>query len=118
LVNVFYNPGTNGAKFDYGYRGTPIIIELGFDASKDMHQYTIEWDPCEIRWFVDRKVVHPSRDLGSDSDPSPTYDIAREYGLVIAAGGGSVKAASSPPALWVMLSSKKVLKSWRRISVW
>jgi hypothetical protein len=58
LVNVFYNPGTDGAKFDYGYRGTPIIIELGFDASKALHQYTIEWDPCEIRWFVDRKLVH------------------------------------------------------------
>jgi len=58
LVNVFYNPGTNGTKFDYGYRGTPVIIELGFDASKALHQYTIEWDPYEIRWFVDRKLVH------------------------------------------------------------
>lgn len=58
LVNVFYNPGTSGAKFDYGYRGTPIIIELGFDASKALHQYTIEWDPSEIRWFVDRTLVH------------------------------------------------------------
>ena len=58
LVNVFYNPGTDGAKFDYGYRGTPIIIELGFDASKALHQFTIEWDPCEIRWFVDQKLVH------------------------------------------------------------
>jgi Glycosyl hydrolases family 16 len=58
LVNVFYNPGTDGARFDYGYRGTPIIIELGFDASKALHQYTIEWNPCEIRWFVDRKLVH------------------------------------------------------------
>jgi GR25 family glycosyltransferase involved in LPS biosynthesis len=58
LVNVFYNPGTDGAKFDYGYRGTPILIELGFDASKALHQYMIEWDPCEIRWFVDRKLVH------------------------------------------------------------
>jgi len=58
LANVFYNPGTNGAKFDYGYRGTPVTIELGFDASQDFHKYTIEWDPCEIRWFVDRKLVH------------------------------------------------------------
>jgi GR25 family glycosyltransferase involved in LPS biosynthesis len=58
LVNVFYNPGTDGAKFDYGYRGTPMIIQLGFDASRDLHQYTIEWEPCEIRWFVDRKLVH------------------------------------------------------------
>jgi GR25 family glycosyltransferase involved in LPS biosynthesis len=58
LVNVFYNPGTEGAKFDFGYRGTPITIPLGFDASKALHQYTIEWDPGEIRWFVDRKLVH------------------------------------------------------------
>ena len=58
LVNVFYNPGTDGAKFDYGYRGTPAIIKLGFDASKALHQFTIEWDPCEIRWLVDQKLVH------------------------------------------------------------
>ena len=58
LVNVFYNPGTEGAKFDYGYRGTPAIIKLGFDASKALHQFTIEWDPCEIRWLVDQKLVH------------------------------------------------------------
>ena len=58
LVNVFYNPGTDGAKFDYGYRGTPAIIKLGFDASKALHRFTIEWDPCEIRWLVDQKLVH------------------------------------------------------------
>lgn len=58
LVNVFYNPGAEGAKFDYGYRGTPIAIPLGFDASKAFHQFAIEWDPCEIRWFVDGKLVH------------------------------------------------------------
>jgi GR25 family glycosyltransferase involved in LPS biosynthesis len=58
LVNVFYNPGTDSAKFDYGYRGTPAVIELGFDASKAVHQFAIEWEPCEIRWFVDRKLVH------------------------------------------------------------
>jgi GR25 family glycosyltransferase involved in LPS biosynthesis len=58
LVNVFYNPGTDGAKFDYGYRGTPAIIKLGFDASQAFHRFTIEWDPCEIRWFVDQKLVH------------------------------------------------------------
>jgi GR25 family glycosyltransferase involved in LPS biosynthesis len=58
LANVFYNPGTDGAKFDYGYRGSPAIIDLGFDASKALHQYTIEWNPTEIRWLVDRKLVH------------------------------------------------------------
>lgn len=58
LVNVFYNPGTDGAKFDYGYRGTPAAIPLGFDASKAAHRFAIEWDPCEIRWFVDGELVH------------------------------------------------------------
>ena len=58
LVNVFYNPGSEGAKFDYGYRGTPVSIPLGFDASKALHRFAIEWDPCEIRWFVDDEQVH------------------------------------------------------------
>ncbi|MCK1513077.1 family 16 glycosylhydrolase [Bradyrhizobium sp. 190] len=58
LVNVFYNPGSEGAKFDYGYRGTPVAIPLGFDASKAPHRFAIEWDPCEIRWLVDGGLVH------------------------------------------------------------
>lgn len=58
LVNVFYNPGSDGAKFDYGYRGTPVSIDLGFDASKALHTYTIEWEPDEIRWLVDGRLVH------------------------------------------------------------
>jgi GR25 family glycosyltransferase involved in LPS biosynthesis len=58
LVNVFYNPGSDGAKFDYGYRGTPAAIKLGFDASKAPHHYAIEWNSCEIRWFVDQRLVH------------------------------------------------------------
>lgn len=58
LVNVFYNPGSEGAKFDYGYRGSPVSIPLGFDASKALHRFAIEWEPCEIRWFVDGELVH------------------------------------------------------------
>jgi GR25 family glycosyltransferase involved in LPS biosynthesis len=58
LVNVFYNPGSEGAKFDYGYRGTPAAIPLGFDASKASHRFAIEWGPCEIRWLVDGELVH------------------------------------------------------------
>ncbi len=58
LVNVFCNPGDEGANFDYGYRGAPTYIELGFDASKDFHRFTIEWSPYEIRWLVDEILVH------------------------------------------------------------
>lgn len=67
LVNVFYNPGGEGAKFDYGYRGAPSHIELGFDASESAHRFAIEWDPCEIRWLVDNQIVH-SR---ANWDPTP-----------------------------------------------
>ena len=58
LVNVFYNPGSAGAKFDYGYRGTPVRIPLGFDASKALHRYAIEWESCEIRWYADGELLH------------------------------------------------------------
>ena len=58
LVNVFYNPGTEGTKLEYGYRGTPTLIDLGFDASEDFHYYEIEWTPCAIRWRVDGKLVY------------------------------------------------------------
>jgi hypothetical protein len=58
LVNVFYNPGVDGTKMEYGYRGTPTLIDLGFDASKDFHQYEIEWRPNSICWRVDGHVVY------------------------------------------------------------
>ena len=58
LINVFYNPGGEGANYDYGYRGAPSYIDLGFDASKASHRYSIEWSPNEILWFVDGNLVH------------------------------------------------------------
>jgi GR25 family glycosyltransferase involved in LPS biosynthesis len=58
LVNVFYNPGGEGAKYDYGYRGAASYIDLGFDASESYHKYTIEWGAHEIRWLVDNRLVH------------------------------------------------------------
>jgi len=58
LINVFYNPGGEGAKFDYGYRGAAAYVDLGFDASASYHRYAIEWSPDEIRWFVDNHLVH------------------------------------------------------------
>ena len=58
LTNVYYNPGVDGLKFDYGYRGTPILIELDFDASEAYHLYSIEWYENCIRWFVDDRLVH------------------------------------------------------------
>jgi beta-glucanase (GH16 family) len=57
LVNVYYNPGYAGARLEYGYRGTPTLIELGFDAADDFHRYEIEWTPTAILWRVDGRPV-------------------------------------------------------------
>jgi len=69
LVNVFYNPGDEGARFDYGYRDAPSHVELGFDASKSAHRFAIEWDIGEIRWLVDDQLVH--RRFNWDPTPIP-----------------------------------------------
>jgi GR25 family glycosyltransferase involved in LPS biosynthesis len=74
LVNVFYNPGGEGANFDYGYRGAPSYIELGFDASKASHRFAIEWSPCEIRWLVDDRLIH--RRAIWDPTPIPHLPMA------------------------------------------
>ena len=58
LINVFFNPGEEGASMAFGYRGTPLYIDLGFDATEDFHHYTIEWRSNVIRWAVDGRTVH------------------------------------------------------------
>lgn len=79
LVNVFYNPGDEGAKFDYGYRGAASYIDLGFDASESDHLYTIEWGPCEISWLVDNRLVH--RRANWDPTPIPHLSMALHVNL-------------------------------------
>lgn len=77
LVNVFYNPGPAGTKLEYGYRGTPALIDLGFDAASDFHEYEIEWMPHGICWRVDGAVVH-RRALW---EPTPIPDQPLEFNV-------------------------------------
>ncbi|MDW7670355.1 MAG: family 16 glycosylhydrolase [Bacillota bacterium] len=75
LVNVYYNPGGEGANLEYGYRGTPILIDLGFDASRDFHRYSIEWSPTSIRWFVDSRLVYKRVHW----DPTPIPHLPMQF---------------------------------------
>ena len=77
LVNVFYNPGIAGTRLEYGYRGTPVLIELGFDASEDFHSYEIEWQPEYIRWNVDGITVYERLVWG----PTPIPDQPMELNV-------------------------------------
>ena len=41
-----------------GVGGHEAYINLGFDASAGFHEYSIEWMPDSIKWFVDGNWVH------------------------------------------------------------
>jgi len=58
LANVFFNPGDEGSALEFGYRGTPFHIDLGFDAAEAFHLYAIDWNPDRIIWSVDGRTVH------------------------------------------------------------
>ena len=36
----------------------PTVIDLGFDASADYHEYAFSWSASAIQWFVDGALVH------------------------------------------------------------
>ena len=68
MVNVFYNPGDEGAQFDYGYRGAPSYVDLGFDASEASHRFAIDWsDFAAARdWYAKVKSRPSFRPLLAD----------------------------------------------------
>nr|WP_299338380.1 family 16 glycosylhydrolase [Allomuricauda sp.] len=77
LTNIYYNPGHVGSNNNFGNRGTPITIKLGFDASESFHKYAIEWSPHEIRWYVDGKLVH----VRANWEPTPIPDLPMQFFL-------------------------------------
>lgn len=77
LVNVFYNPGLEGTKLEYGYRGTPTIIDLGFDAAADFHCYAIEWTQTAIRWHIDGKLIYERVNW----DPTPIPHLPMQFNI-------------------------------------
>lgn len=77
LVNVYYNPGADGARVEYGYRGTPALLDLGFDASEEFHRYEIEWGAASIRWLVDGRLVHERVNW----DPTPIPHLPMQFNV-------------------------------------
>lgn len=81
LVNVYYNPGYEGARMEYGYRGTPALIELGFDAADDFHRYEIDWTPTSIRWCVDGRLVCQRVQWNPTPIPLPDLPMQLHFNL-------------------------------------
>ena len=70
-------PGLAEPKLEYGYRGTPTTITLGFDAAADFHLYEIDWQPNHIAWKVDGMTVY-ERTLWN---PTPIPDRPLAFNL-------------------------------------
>ncbi len=50
------------------------IVPLGFDASAGFHTYAFEWLPDAIKWYVDNRLVHISReDVGGLDRPQQIF---------------------------------------------
>ena len=73
LTNVYFNPGDDGTAMSFGYRGSPCLVDLGFDASADFHRYAIDWRPGRVTWLVDDLVVHER--VGWDPTPIPHLEM-------------------------------------------
>ena len=83
LLNVFFNPGDEGANMEFGYRGTPVRVDLGFDASEAFHHYAIEWSQDGVLWLVDGEVVHRRKSW----DPTPIPHLPMRLHLNLWASG-------------------------------
>lgn len=79
LINVFYNPGVNGTKLEYGYRGTPTWIPLDFDVSEEFHKYEIVWKKYSIEWKIDNICVY-KRNMWN---PTPIPELPMEFNMNI-----------------------------------
>ncbi|KAF9179833.1 hypothetical protein BGZ51_006553 [Haplosporangium sp. Z 767] len=59
-----------------GSKQHPIKVPLGFDASKDWHNYAIEWRKDFVAWYIDGKLIHKRSDVPT-ADPTTTqYKLA------------------------------------------
>ncbi|WP_312236973.1 family 16 glycosylhydrolase [Stenotrophomonas sp.] len=108
LVNVYYNPGDDLAAMNYGYRGAPCRVELGFDAAQDFHRYTIDWRPGLIVWSVDGIVVHER--VGWDPSPVPHLPM-RFYGNLWAPCSEDLAGRIDPTTL-------PARATFRNVAVW
>ncbi len=73
-LNIFYNEGPEGApnnNSDINHQ-SPVVLDLGFDAAADFHEYAIEWETGELRWYVDGLLIYAS------SNPDKVPDLSTQ----------------------------------------
>lgn len=101
LANVYFNPGIAGDKYNYGSRGTPVLVDLGFDASADHHRYAIEWDPSGIRWLVDDLVVYARAQRPTPVPDLPLRPFVTTWPINAPDLAGTIARADLPASTYV-----------------
>ncbi|HRU96080.1 MAG TPA: family 16 glycosylhydrolase [Ruminococcus sp.] len=72
-------------------QGTYVLE--GTDYSKDFHEYSVEWEPGEFRWYIDGELYHTVNDWftaveGEDEKPYPApFDQPFFVQMNLAVGG-------------------------------
>jgi beta-glucanase (GH16 family) len=72
------------------YNGNSIVT--GIDYSQDFHEYAMEWEPDEIRWYLDGSLYHRVTSdewfssLGGGNNRAP-FDVPFHMLLNVAVGG-------------------------------
>ncbi|UCE02209.1 MAG: family 16 glycosylhydrolase [Candidatus Latescibacterota bacterium] len=56
----------------------------------DFHEFALEWDPCEMRWYVDGNLYATQTDWFSDGGPYPAPFDQRFHLLLNVAVGGNL----------------------------
>lgn len=73
----FLGKDTTKVELNYYIGGKPQggkIIDLGYDASKEFHDYSFVWEPTRIRWYIDGKLVRETEPGAPiPSHPSKIY---------------------------------------------
>jgi endo-1,3-1,4-beta-glycanase ExoK len=68
----FLGKDTHSVQLNYYVDGKPqdgTIIQLDFDASAAFHDYSFTWETSKIRWYVDGKLVHETK----ENSPLPSH---------------------------------------------
>lgn len=60
--NVYFNKGKEGDPNNDYRLDSPVQYDLPFDSSEDFHEYSFDWTPTSIRWYVDGKLMHEQND--------------------------------------------------------
>jgi len=76
-------------------------IEKGVDLSQDYHIYTVEWQPYEMRWFIDGKLYAMQNKWGSFSADYPAPFDKRFYLVLSVAVDGDTDDSLLPAEMSV-----------------